>query len=167
MTTRRLSLGLRSALRAGALAITAVALAASERLPCGHRVRTLDSAQFDAATSCGPAGVVRLLTEEEGDDGCNEKIAVRADGGPAVGLPATGAITYTDRGEIDYPGDSLLRARITLEGDVALPDAFPATTVARTCRTQRTSRDVLSVACEGPDPEAACSGTLSIRPVTP
>lgn len=91
-------------------------------------------------------------------------MVVHADGGPAVGLPAQGGIAYAAGAGFDYPGDSLLRARITLEGPVGLPDAVPATTVARTCRTSRGWRDVLSVTCEGSDPEAACSGTLSIRP---
>ncbi len=166
MSTSRTSSRHRAAFRAAALAITAAVLAATSRAPCGG-AQILDAAEFDAATSCGPAGVVRLLTLEKEDDGCHETILVRADRGPVVGLPTTGSIAYTDDGEVDDPGDSLLRARITLEGDVALPDAVPATTVARTCRTERISRDVLSVACEGPDPEAACSGTLSIRPVTP
>lgn len=155
---------LRGAARGAAVLVTGLVLLASYDPPPAPRVCVLgDSAPFDAATSCGPAGRVTLRTEAVA--GCTA--VVHADGGPAVGIPSEGSIEYTDGADADYPGDSLLRARITLEGPVALPDAVPATTVSRTCRTVRTSRNVLSVACEGTDPEAACSGILSIGVVTP
>lgn len=128
----------------------------------------LDRADFDAAGSCGPAGLVTLWIERERVVGCGTSYPlVHAEGAQAVGLPAIGETDDDAAISIEFPGDELLGHRIAFHGPVPLAGAMPPRTVDRTCRTSRVSRDVLAVVCEGPEPEAACTGTLTLRDGTP
>lgn len=127
----------------------------------------LDRAQFDAATSCGPAGVVTLWLERA-PTACGPETypLVHAEGGPSAGFPELGQIDEVALDPVEFPGDELLGHPIALHGRVPLASA-PERTVERTCRTSRASRRALAVVCEGPDPEAACTGTLTLREATP
>lgn len=154
--------------RAGALRIAALAgtslvlLGSVDYFPPEE-----DSASFDSATSCGAAGVVTLSTEAK-PRGCAPRgyDLVHVRGGPEAGLPELGELDYGTY-VVTSPGDVLLDARIVLVGPVSLLGAVPATTVERRCRLAREAPGVLGVACEGPDPEAACTGTLTLRAVAP
>lgn len=172
MTARtRTRSALRSALRAAALCATAVALLATSQDheaacpgPSGE-----DAAVFDAATSCGPAGAVTLREQERSGTGCGalEYRLLHAEDGAALGLPAIGEIDPDRVGTCGTAlGDRLAASRMYLLGPVTIPGAIPAVTVERLCHLAPASPGVLSVACEGADPEAACTGTLT-RQVTP
>lgn len=127
----------------------------------------LDRADFDAVTSCGRGAVVTVWLERA-TNGCasQEFPLVHAEGGPAAGLPELGQIDDVALDRVEFPGDELLGHPIALHGRVPL-SSTPERTVERTCRTSRASRRVLAVVCEGPDPEAACTGTLTLREGTP
>lgn len=128
----------------------------------------LDRADFDAVTTCGPVGVVTLWIEAREQRGCDDSYPlVHGEGAQAVGLPAIGETDDDATVPVQFPGDELLGHPIALYGRAPVAGATPERTVERTCRTSRASRDVLAVACEGPDPEAACSGTLTLRAGTP
>lgn len=155
--------------RVAVLALTALALLASDTM-----VRTYprDALALDALTSCGPAGVVTLWNDPPqdrhhggcGGSGSDDAIdPIHADSGVAVGLPAAGTIYYAG-GSRDYPGDLILGGQVVLRGAVELIGALPARTVTRVCQVQRASRDAMAVSCEGPDPESACTGSLTVRP---
>lgn len=127
----------------------------------------LDRADFDAVTSCGPRAVVTLWVEEA-NNGCDTTTfpLVHAEGGPAAGLPELGQVDDSALDPVEFAGDELLGHPIALHGRVLLAST-PARSVERTCRTSRASRRVLALVCEGPDPEAACTGTLTLRDPTP
>lgn len=128
----------------------------------------LDRADFDAVTSCGPAGIVTLWIDA-GPRGCGDHYPlVHGDGAQAVGLPSIGE-TANEAAAVpaEFPGDELLGHRIALHEPVPLAGTTPERTIERTCRTSRASRDILAIVCEGPDPEAACTGTLTLRERTP
>lgn len=151
--------------RLAVLALTAVVLLGSVDF---FRVEEEDAATFDAATSCGPAGAVTLATElKPGGCGPQGYDLVHAVGGPQVGLPGLGEIDHGQTVEATQPGDVILDGRIVLVGTVTLAGSSPAITLERRCRLAREAPRVLGVSCEGPDPEAACTGTLTLRAVTP
>lgn len=126
-----------------------------------------DRADFDAVTSCGPAGVVTLWLERASTAcGPGTYPLAHAEGGPPAGLPELGQIDEVALDAVEFAGDELLGHPIALHGPVPLASA-PERTVERTCRTSRASRRVLAVVCDGPDPEAACTGTLTLREAAP
>lgn len=108
---------------------------------------------FTAVTSCGSAGVVVLVDGAGGGGGCGGGYdPVFVESAAAVGLP--------ERGESKSVG---AEKRFVLYGPVSIPGASPPTTVTRLCHLEPSSRAVLDVSCEGPDPESACTGTLTER----
>lgn len=152
MSARRRS-GL--ALRVVALAGTAVVLAATTALPDPRH-------PFAAATSCGPAGrVVLVEVSPTGDQGCGGYDPVFVESAAAVGLP--------ERGESKPAGGAgpsegaYLGKRTALYGPVPIQGASSPRTVTRLCHLARSAPGVLDVTCEGPDPESACTGTLTER----
>lgn len=127
----------------------------------------MDRAQFDSVTTCGPAGVVTLWLERASTAcGPGTYPLAHAEGGPPAGLPELGQIDEIALDAVEFAGDELLGHPIALHGPVPLASA-PERTVERTCRTSRASRRVLAVVCDGPDPEAACTGTLTLREAAP
>lgn len=138
------------ALRVVALAGTAVVLVATSESYHPHPA-------FLAATSCGPSGVVDL--RDALDPGCGGYDPVLVASAAAVGLPEHGeSKPVGGAGPSEGP---YLGRRIALYGPVSLPGASPPTTVTRLCHLARSAPGVLDVTCEGPDPESACTGTLT------
>lgn len=142
------------ALRAVALAATGVVLVATQESFHPHPA-------FDAATSCGPAGVVVLMDAPAYDTGCGGYDPVLVQSAAAVGLPELGE--SKPAGGAGPSEASYLGKRIALYGPVPLQGASSPTTVTRLCHLARSAPGVLDVACEGPDPESACTGTLTER----
>jgi hypothetical protein len=115
------------------------------------------SPAFTAVTSCGPPGVMDL--RDALDPGCGGYDPVHVASAAAVGLPEHGESKPADgAGPSEGP---YLHRRTALYGPVSLPGASPPTTVTRLCHLARSAPGVLDVTCEGPDPESACTGTLT------
>jgi hypothetical protein len=128
---------------------------------------------FEAATSCGPQGEVTFTTDgfAEGP-GCGSvgDETVDVAGGGAVGLPDVGALTpeaEDDPAAGESESRDLATGRFVLSGAVSLTGASPPILVDRFCRLAEQSPGVLAITCEGDAPEAACSGTLTLREASP
>jgi hypothetical protein len=127
-----------------------------------------DSGAFDVATSCGPAGVL-TLSYAGAERGCAGDCFgyLEAPGANALGLPDRGEADGLVRGARapDGAGAVLSRSHLALVGRTAIPGAIPALVVERRCRASHRNDDsgTLDLACDGDVPEAACSGTLTLR----
>lgn len=151
-------------LRLCALGGLAAALSCTVRTCVDH-----DAAPFDVATSCGPAGVL-TLAYSGAREGCSGDCFayLEAPGANALGLP--------DRGEVDASvsgpkapagaGAVLAHTHLALVGRTPIPGAIPPVTVERRCRAthRKDASGILDLVCEGDVPEAACGGTLTLRP---
>ena len=129
--------------RAAAIAVTGSVLLATSR--AGPEDQT-----FDAATSCGPAGRVRIEGELRGVCGDVSE--------PVEGARETGLPPYMERA-----GDD----ELVLAGEVPLPGAVPPLTVVRVCRVSAETNGVRQITCDGDLPDASCSGTLTVVPEEP
>lgn len=155
-------------LRLAALGGTAAVLLATTVTTCIDH----DGGAFDAATSCGPTGVL-TISYSGAKRSCRGDCFgyLEAPGANALGLPERGEADGLVRGTHAPAGGSgavLRRAHFALVGPVRLPGAVPPATVERRCRAGPTDvPDALTLSCDGDVPEASCSGTLTFRPGAP
>jgi hypothetical protein len=123
------------------------------------------TASYDVATTCGPAGAATFSFTGGGQPGCCDgcRAFVDATGAGAVGLPERGeAFAFSDSSS-DSPTDAFDDGDFALVGPVLLVGSTPPMTVDRICRVEATGAGTLAVRCEGPAPEADCTGTLARR----
>jgi len=130
--------------RAAALLVTGLALVATSIS------RPHTPLEFEAATTCGPAGRVALQGPAPG---CGGDPSWEVSGGPAVGLPALA--------EAIHAGGDEDAQHWLLAGPVVLPGTEPPVTVRRVCRVGPLLSGVRTIGCQGEGPEAACQGTLT------
>jgi hypothetical protein len=132
--------------RAAALFATGVTLVATTVPTCLPG----ETASYEAATDCGPAGIFTLSFTARERPGCAGDCFTFLDaaGAHAVGLPEQGEVA-------DGFGSGF-----ALVGPVPLVGSVPPVTIHRECRFESIDEGVFSVICEGEGPEAACSGTV-------
>jgi len=151
--------------RAAVLVAVGAALAATSLPWCPEPSAT---ARFSVASSCGPSGESDAWYAGDNDEhDCDVHDQMAFPGGPALGLPDGGLLDVPEGGwPYDYEGNVLREGRFVLLGDVVVPGS--GARVHRTCRlTATTSPETFGLACEGPEPEAACAGTLTLLEAAP